>query len=709
MKKMNIIKIIICIISLMIFSNFAYSQIELFNNSDVFMVDNNVDRLYFLLSNDSYSSNNRDTCDNPLSIAIDSNRNIFVACANTGNNLIRFNHSNNYTGYDIIYSSAPNTPLWVTVDYDNNIWIRDNETYLSKINVTDGSKIINTSIVGGYTAIDGYGNIWDMDTTNLQLYMLNKSNNYSLDFNKSMASGYQYIAITPNQDIWIVDRTNNKISRFLYNESYNRHINYTTGGSPNIPAIDLNGSIWLPPDSTSSIYYYDSSLDYSSSIYNGKTNQVRGTAIDKYNDLWVSYNLDSEVSRFAYNNSYSRIEYSVGGSRLRRMAINRLIDIHLLYGYNGSYAPPPIEIINDTEAPNVTLIYPINDTVYYNYNGSIIISINESGNCILNNSNWYLNYSTSTLFHFKNNTVLNYGIYNLSYNCSDNYNNSVGGIFGFTHLLNDTIAPLISNLYPSMNDTTYYIYNGSLIINTSENSTCIINNSLWKLNQSNGTLFHFKNISNIDYGEYDLLFSCNDTSINKNSNSLNIVFKYRLKYLLSLFYPENNTLFTNITPFQNFIIVEGNKNYSSCNISNNDFYFSTLDSLPKKYYFYNNTIISGLVNYSITVNCTDYENETDLLYFKFQINENYSFGEITKVSLDLASSFILFAVIGLYILLLYMTFKTQNPAIAVFCSVFGLFMILWLWNSTDFPRILSAVFGIFNGYILFGLKLNSSL
>ncbi len=136
--------------------------------------------------------------------------------------------------------------------------------------------------------------------------------------------------------------------------------------------------------------------------------------------------------------------------------------------------------IQDTTNPDITFVYPINNTHYNDYNGSIIITLNEvGGNCSLNNSDWDYLSDNTTMYKFINNTGINEGIYNINVSCWDTYLNNGSKILVF---IIDTTNPIRTPIHPT---TTQY--------NTTNNITYQSNWSDTNLYRVNVTLYNQSN------------------------------------------------------------------------------------------------------------------------------------------------------------------------------------------------------------------------
>jgi len=202
----------------------------------------------------------------------------------------------------------------------------------------------------------------------------------------------------------------------------------------------------------------------------------------------------------------------------------------------------------DSTLPNITLIYPVNNTRYNNYNGSIIINATDNiliDSCILNNSLWVYTENSSNLWRFDNATIPD-GNYSIIATCNDTNSNVRNLSFNF---LIDSIYPTI-NIFSPLNNS---YHNSDILINISyydlylyKTNTSILTTSY---NNYSGILLtewynitEMFNISLIADGNYNILFEATDTHTTNNFNEIldyeqgltssgkNSYIKYNMKY-----------------------------------------------------------------------------------------------------------------------------------------------------------------------------------
>lgn len=140
----------------------------------------------------------------------------------------------------------------------------------------------------------------------------------------------------------------------------------------------------------------------------------------------------------------------------------------------------------DSTPPTVTVTYPTNATHTNNWNGTLILDLNEPGNCSINNSDFNKTQVNDNRTIFINNTNLEDKNYSIAFYCNDVSNNWNNKTFWFVY---DTAYPII-NLYSPLNESTYdKKTTGTILLNVTYNDQW-----LWKCNttikQSNGTVRH---------------------------------------------------------------------------------------------------------------------------------------------------------------------------------------------------------------------------
>lgn len=128
--------------------------------------------------------------------------------------------------------------------------------------------------------------------------------------------------------------------------------------------------------------------------------------------------------------------------------INSFCDEGIIMG--GEDATPPIITTN------------LSNNTKYDSNIDFYVSINENGNCNINNSNWNKNIISDTYFIFTDNSVENNKNYNIEIECEDLYENSKIEIYNITKGIPEIniLFPINeSNIKSNKFNVTFQFYN----------------------------------------------------------------------------------------------------------------------------------------------------------------------------------------------------------------------------------------------------------
>lgn len=150
--------------------------------------------------------------------------------------------------------------------------------------------------------------------------------------------------------------------------------------------------------------------------------------------------------------------------------------------------------IADTTPPEIALVYPVNNTHYNDFNGSIVFNTNEDANCSVNNTNW-VNVTGFTSAHRFDYIPTPNGGYNLTVSCTDIFSNTGTITFYFAQ---DNQKPVIENYFPlNLTKSNQYEINFS--------TSCSDNIALWDMNitiiYENGTVYYTHFITNISLNQ----------------------------------------------------------------------------------------------------------------------------------------------------------------------------------------------------------------
>lgn len=283
--------------------------------------------------------------------------------------------------------------------------------------------------------------------------------------------------------------------------------------------------------------------------------------------------------------------------------------------WNGTYENNPSFVFGelpDTEKPNATLIYPINE----NLNSKLYINGNATDNTnitrIITNDTVFNITTSNTIFSKKMNwnitnssTILD-KTYNIIITFFDNASNNATLFVNFTI---DTVNPTINILSPTNHQIIsnssmlfkLYCYDLNLYgyqFKIYNDTNVIYYNETFNLGVTNYTFVTLVNISNLSDGTYDINANCldghtstaiNNIPITKTTDSLTIgdftinplikpdSFEYKKeydRYTYSFIYPTITTYQVRVTSKQSIVKVL-NSNYKGHYITGNHYWFDT--------------------------------------------------------------------------------------------------------------------------------------
>lgn len=278
-----------------------------------------------------------------------------------------------------------------------------------------------------------------------------------------------------------------------------------------------------------------------------------------------SYVTDHPISTSRYDDHGSTIDdaYRDEWTYIERNCTQQdVIDINNNLTRGNQY---PFTQPGDSTPPNVTVVYPVNTTHYNDFNGTLILDLDEAGNCSINDSDFDATQVSDTRTKFINNTNLAEKNYSIAYYCNDNSGNWNNESFWFVY---DKTYPVIS-LYSPLNESSYdKKLTNTVLLNLTYNDLW-----LWKTNttirDSSGTTRH-TNYSgelgattewyNLSYGlnisawpadNYTLIMEAVDTATDTKLNEDPDIIKdttdplhdkttYKMKYGdVKFYYPKN--------------------------------------------------------------------------------------------------------------------------------------------------------------------------
>jgi len=173
--------------------------------------------------------------------------------------------------------------------------------------------------------------------------------------------------------------------------------------------------------------------------------------------------------------------------------------------------------------------------------------------------------------------------------------------------------------------------------------------------------------------------------------------------IINITYPLNNSKQDDYTGYIN---IKSNENVScSLNDTNWILQYSTGTNII----FYNNNTDFGEYNINYYCHDTVYNWFNNTLNFEYSVPEGeiiVYFPDKLELKWDMTNTIILIVSLFIYVMLLYIGFKTENIVIMIFALIYGFMFTIWAYNNTLLPKILIVIFGLFNVYIIFGYKKN---
>ena len=233
------------------------------------------------------------------------------------------------------------------------------------------------------------------------------------------------------------------------------------------------------------------------------------------NGVWKDDDTGVTMSYSAGNHKFTLGYSIVNGGRYYDGVIDEVVyydvtlssvDILNLYTEQSAGRRP----FNVTSGLDLKLVYPLNETHYNNYNGSIIVNVTNALDCDINNNDWSFTGNDTELWRFDRLNTPD-GNYSIVINCSDP-DNEVNISFWFVVDQTNPIITVYSPVNNSMHDSNIWVnvtytdtnlYRANTtIFNSSGN--IIYNNYSGDLNQDTYDVRNLLDISTLQNGEYTL-------------------------------------------------------------------------------------------------------------------------------------------------------------------------------------------------------------
>jgi streptogramin lyase len=263
-----------------------------------------------------------------VGITIDGSGDVWIEYS-PGNALIKFSSSgaaiSGPNGYPA--GGLNNSDYGVAIDRSGNVWAANvnsgtiSEFTSSGTQISGSGGYIGGGLVSPYSlAIDGLGNLWAVNRTNL-------SELNSLGAAISGTSGYTggglnvdpgVIAIDGSGNVWVTNYYNSLAKFGPSGAAISGSSGYTGGGlsDPLGIAIDGSGNVWIANASGGGIIKFNSSgisVSGPSGYTGGGLNVPYGIAVDGSGDIWVTNASGNSIS--AFNSSGIAISGSSGYTR----------------------------------------------------------------------------------------------------------------------------------------------------------------------------------------------------------------------------------------------------------------------------------------------------------------------------------------------------------------------------------------------------------
>ncbi len=319
----------------------------------------------------------------------------------------------------------------------------------------------------------------------------------------------------------------------------------------------------------------------------------------------------------------------------------------------GDSSTRTIEIVPDTEGPDIQLLLPPNSSEDPDGNVTFTFKVNDSlsgvASCELIVDEYIENSSSdieeNVEIEFYKTGLFN-GLHYWQINCTDdssNQNHQLSQLWQFS-VTSDSTPPEIS-LFAPVNNSKDTDGNVTFVYQADDYASGIENCSLYLLdeyNQTSDSVSEATNqtffISSLDEGNYYWFIECFDDSSNqnsKNSTALNFTVNYDFDApTVSIYYPENKTQDLDGVLYFNYSVSDEN-DIANCSLILNDTIYTTdtLVSIGDNYFYVDDLAVG---EYYWNVNCTDLSDSLLTGYandsFFLKVSPDYDPPEITLIS-----------------------------------------------------------------------------
>ncbi|MBR9675883.1 hypothetical protein GOV05_02635 [Candidatus Woesearchaeota archaeon] len=333
--------------------------------------------------------------------------------------------------------------------------------------------------------------------------------------------------------------------------------------------IDHSGTYWY---TLISMYYPTNlSTNTSGAVYIGEQVTIYANYTNQTNNAFIpsahcnltlqnssSYTMNQDASLYNYT-----LTYNQNGTFSYNVTCN-------LTSYQTRNVTGSVTILNDSQAPSLTIIEPISMT-YLISNITLNISVFDAENHL--DSCWYHNGTINKTILNCNDTweVLTNAAYNFTFFVNDTFGNINSTWVNFT-VLNDTTAPNVTLITPNNDNVTTTTNTILFEVNISDesnvtNCSLVINNTVRETEDSINTSETDSFTYTLSNGYYNWGVQCTDEYNNTNTlETRNLTIQnYQLDVCVNLTTPNQTyTLTTNLTSNGTCIEVKANNTVLDC-------------------------------------------------------------------------------------------------------------------------------------------------
>ena len=507
--------------------------------------------------------------------------------------------------------------------------------------------------------------------------------------------------------------------------------------------------------------YFDSTLEYTATL----SNYTLGYMVlavhsyptqTSYIDYWGITKFDNNVSIYKYEQGDNYIIYAVNNTDNESQldyAI-RTSDLNLTGLLNISYYSL------DSVKPQVSLVYPQNETHYNDFNDTIIVNAtdeSEISSCVVNDTTFTFNRTVGDYYVFESAITFNKN-YSLIVTCTDEYDNSQNISFWF---VNDNVEPQsvlfepINNSLVESNFTLRVSYYDLFLWKT--NTTLLYNSSIIYNNYSGElgleefyNVSHAFDVANMSQGIYTVFREATDTHTAKDFKEKNVdiedleiydtndvLHTYKFKHG-DVFFKYDKTQGFNITDIRKddritqvfdvedskektFEIISQDIKYIEdspypCHLIINDNYWYDCLNMPN-YKVKMIDCCTAEIKFK-TDKAEKFETKSlgGLNYINWTTYFNLTLPQVTNVTNATNVTIVIQVlnpefreknavykyIIVFYIFMIALSLVTREKLAGIATCVLGLILAVILWkNVEELPKFVSLIFFLFNAYMLY--------